>query len=46
VNQPMPSSKRVLIVKDEPLISMLLEDMLVDLGYEVAGTACRLEDAL
>ena len=29
---------RILVVEDEVLISMLLEDMLGDLGYEVAAT--------
>ncbi|HET9902289.1 MAG TPA: response regulator [Xanthobacteraceae bacterium] len=38
--------RRILVVEDEILISMLLEDMLTDLGYEVAGTASRVEEAL
>lgn len=38
--------RRVLIVEDELLIGMLLEDMLVDLGYEVAGSAARIDEAL
>lgn len=38
--------RRILIVEDELLIGMLLEDMLVELGYQVAGTASRVEDAL
>jgi CheY-like chemotaxis protein len=43
---PAPARRRILVVEDEVLIGMLLEDMLGDLGYEVAGTAARFEDAL
>jgi CheY-like chemotaxis protein len=39
-------ARRILVVEDEVLISMLLEDMLTDLGYEVAATASRVEEAL
>lgn len=39
-------AKRVLIVEDEALIAIGLEDSLVALGYEVAGMATRLDDAL
>lgn len=38
--------RRILVVEDELLIGMLLEDMLTDLGYEVAATASRVDDAL
>jgi CheY-like chemotaxis protein len=37
---------RVLVVEDEPLVAMLVEAFLEDLGCEIAGTAARLEDAL
>ena len=37
---------RVLIVEDEMLVAMNIEDMLLDLGHEVAGLASRLEPAL
>jgi CheY-like chemotaxis protein len=37
--------RRILIVEDEFLIRMLLEDMLADLGYEVAGVAGRVDEA-
>ena len=37
--------RRVLVIEDEVLIGMLLEDMLTDLGYEIAGTASRLDEA-
>ena len=41
-----PGPCKVLIVEDETLIAMLVEDMLVDLGYEVLGPATRLQRAL
>lgn len=37
--------KRVLVVEDEPIVAMHLEDMLEDLGCEVAGSYSRLEEA-
>jgi len=37
---------RVLVVEDEMMVSMLIEDMLSDLGCEVVGPASRIEDAL
>ena len=37
---------RVLVVEDEPMLSLALQDMLTDLGCEIAGTAGRLEAAL
>jgi CheY-like chemotaxis protein len=37
---------RVLIVEDEAMVSMLIEDMLADLGCVVAGTAARVDEAL
>lgn len=40
------SGKRILIVEDDALIAMLLEDMLMDLGHVIAGTAARLPQAL
>src|SRR6266852_4872985 len=36
---------RVFIVEDEYLIRMLLEDMLVDLGYEVAAAVGTIAEA-
>ena len=38
--------KRVLVVEDEALVSMLIEDELLDAGAEVVGPAPRIEDAL
>lgn len=37
---------RVLIVEDEPLVTMLLEGMMEDLGHTVLGPFLRLEPAL
>jgi len=37
--------RRVLVVEDEILIGMLLEDMLGELGYAIAATASRVEEA-
>ncbi|MGH6735287.1 MAG: response regulator [Methyloceanibacter sp.] len=37
---------RILVVDDEPLISMLIEDWLTELGCEVVGPACSIEDGL
>jgi DNA-binding response OmpR family regulator len=37
---------RILIVEDEMLLAMNIEDMLLDVGHEVAGIAGRLEPAL
>jgi CheY-like chemotaxis protein len=47
--QPMTDSPgagaRLLIVEDEYLIRMLLEDMLADLGYEVAAAVGTIAEA-
>jgi len=37
---------RVLIVEDEIIVALFLEDILAELGYEVAGVASRLDDAI
>lgn len=42
----MPAPLRVLVVEDEMMIAMMLEDMLADLGHQVAGVAMRLPHAL
>jgi CheY-like chemotaxis protein len=41
-----PPNARVLIVEDEVIVSMLLEDMLAELGYAVIGPATRIDSAL
>jgi CheY-like chemotaxis protein len=38
--------KRVLIIEDELLVTMLIEDMLVDLGFEPVGPARRSTEAV
>lgn len=40
------NSKNILVVEDEIMIRMLLEDMLGDLGYTVAGAVGRIDDAV
>ena len=40
------SGKRVLIVEDDVMIRMLIEDMLIELGYAVAAQAAKLEEAM
>jgi CheY-like chemotaxis protein len=37
---------RVLVVEDEMMVSMLIEDMLGDMGCQVIGPASRLDEAL
>jgi CheY-like chemotaxis protein len=39
-------AKRILVVEDEPMIRMLLEDVLGELGYAVAAEAADIEEAL
>jgi CheY-like chemotaxis protein len=36
---------RAIVVEDDPLICLLIEDMLADLGCKVVGTACDFERA-
>lgn len=45
--QPSPlAGLRVLVVDDEPLVALLVEDLLVDLGCEVVGPAGSVAEAL
>jgi CheY-like chemotaxis protein len=37
---------RVLIVEDEIVVALFLEDMLAEYGYEIAGVASRLDEAM
>ena len=39
------TGRRILVVEDEFLIRMLMEDMLTDLGYQLAGVAGRVDEA-
>ena len=43
---PTGSHRRVLVVEDEVMIRMLLDDMLDDLGFKVALSAGRLDEAM
>ena len=38
--------RRILVVEDEMLVSMLIEDILLDLGCEIVGPASRVPKAL
>ena len=42
----MSGSRSILIVEDEPLISMMLEDFLESLGHKVAGTCDTVNEAM
>ncbi|MDX7951773.1 response regulator [Lichenihabitans sp. Uapishka_5] len=42
----MTDAYRVLVVEDEMMVAMLVEDMLVEMGYRVVGPAYRLSDGL
>ena len=47
-NQPSKedlTSKRILIIEDEMMMSFMLDDMVTALGYEVAGIAPHVEEA-
>jgi len=37
---------RVLVVEDEPIVAMLLEDYLIELGHDVVGPVSTVADAL
>jgi DNA-binding response OmpR family regulator len=37
---------RILIVEDEPLIALILEEVLIDAGFAIAGVAGKLDKAL
>ena len=39
------AKRRILIVEDEALVAMQLEDMLAELGHEVAASCARLDEA-
>ncbi|MEP7315680.1 MAG: response regulator [Sphingomicrobium sp.] len=41
----MAGTRCILIVEDEPLISMMLEDFLLSLGHEVAGICESVDEA-
>ncbi len=41
-----PKTQRILIVEDEPFIALALEAMLLELGFDVAGSAAQVSAAL
>lgn len=45
-NTSQISTKRILIVEDDPLMGLLLQDMLELFGYQVAPIPTLMEDAL
>lgn len=40
------ATPRILVVEDEMTVAMLIEDMVNELSYEIAGVVPRLEDAM
>lgn len=44
-NNPL-AGRRVMVVEDEALVSMLIEDLLADLGCEPLGPLTRVSDAI
>jgi DNA-binding response OmpR family regulator len=42
----MTTKRRVLVLDDEMLVAMMLEDMLIDLDFDVVGPFAALEEAL
>jgi len=46
MNQAKLNGLKVLVVEDEMMVSMLIEDMLGELGCEVVGPASRLDEAM
>ena len=45
-SQEALNGARVLVLEDETLVSMMVEDMLLDLGCEVLGPFAKLDQAL
>jgi DNA-binding response OmpR family regulator len=42
----VPRQSRILIIEDEAILALILEEFLIDAGFEIAGVAGRLETAL
>src|ERR1700709_523125 len=40
------TTRRILIIEDEVLVAMYLEELLTEMGHQVAGPAARINDAL
>ena len=41
-----PAAHRILVIEDEALVAMLVEDTLLDAGYEVIGPARSVNEAM
>jgi CheY-like chemotaxis protein len=41
----MSGKLKILIIEDESIVAMMVEDLIVDMGHEVVGTAGRLDQA-
>lgn len=46
LNGKTDAGRRVLVVEDEPMIRLLLDDMLTDIGYTMAAEAGAVDEAL
>ena len=46
LNGKIEAGRRVLVVEDEPMIRLLLDDMLTDIGYTMSAEAGGLDEAL
>jgi CheY-like chemotaxis protein len=43
---PAPDRNRILVIEDDPIVSMAMENLLADAGYVILGSWARGEDAL
>ena len=46
VESRIPPSNSIMLVEDEPLIAMMLEDMISGIGHSIVGPFSRISDAL
>jgi CheY-like chemotaxis protein len=46
MNRPGEPAARIFVAEDEALLRLMLEDMLLDLGFVVSGQAQTIEEAL
>ena len=44
--QPIGAKKRILVVEDSALVLMMIEDVIVDLDWDIVGPAMRLSEAV
>src|SRR5689334_2132596 len=42
----MSIPQRILVVEDEMIVALFIEDLVQELGHEVAGTVSRLDEAM